>query len=74
MSIISNSVYSPEIINVGGEFMVIFLIITLIISLLLVDTKYWNRCIFDLSSNPLLLTFIAIVIFKIMIIIYKYKN
>lgn len=72
MSIISNSVYSPEIINVGGEFMTVFMIVVLIVSLLLTNTEYWNKYVsnvFDISSNPLLLTFVVIVIFKIMLII-----
>ena len=72
MSIISNSVYSPEIINIGGEFMTVFMIVILVMSLLLTDTEYWNKYIsdmFDIGSNSLLLTFVAIVTFKIMLII-----
>ena len=72
MSIISNSAYSPEIINVGGEFMTVFVIVILVMSLLLTDTEHWNKYIsnmFDIGSNPLLLTFVAIIIFKIMLII-----
>lgn len=72
MSIISNSVYPPEVINVGGEFVTVFLIISIISTLLLIDTKYWNKYIsnmFDASSNFLLLIFIVIVIFKVMITI-----
>ena len=72
MSIISNSIFPPGIINIGGEYMTVFMIVVLIMSLLLVGTKYWNKYIsniFDISSNPLLLTFVAIVIFKIMITI-----
>lgn len=72
MSIISNSVYPPEVINIGGEFMTVFLIIVLIVSLFLIDTKYWNEftsSMFNVSSNTLLLVFMAIVIFKIMLII-----
>jgi hypothetical protein len=70
MSIISNSLYSPEILNVGGEFMTAFLIIVLIMSLFLTDTKYWGEftsSTFNVSFNPLLLVFLAIVIFEIMI-------
>lgn len=72
MSIISNSIYPPEIINIGGGFMTIFLIIVLIISWLLVDSIYRNEYILDIldtCSNPLLLIFIAIVIFKVILII-----
>lgn len=72
MSIISNSVYSPEIINVGGEFMTILLVIIFIISILLTDTKYWNRCIsntFDIFSNSLLLIFVIIVVYKVILIV-----
>lgn len=70
----SNNYYSPETIYTGGELVSIFLIISLIIAFLVADTKYWNRQIADTLgaySNPLLLVFIAIVIFKIVIIIYK---
>lgn len=72
MSIISNSVYPPEIIYIGGGLMTVFLIIALIMSLFLVDTKYWNICvsnIFDISFNTLLLVFATIVIFKTMFIV-----
>ena len=70
--IISNTNYPLDIVNIGGELMTIFLIISLIISLLLTNTKYWNRHvsdIFDMCSNPLLLTFMLIVIFRIILII-----
>jgi len=72
MSIITNAIFSPDIIEIGGRYMTVFLIIVLIASLLTTDTKYWNRYvsnIFDTSSNPLLLIFGAIVIFKIILII-----
>ena len=72
MSIISNSIYPPDITNIGGEYVSIFLIIILSISLLASDTKYWSEYISNIlktCSNPLLLAFIAMVVFKIMSII-----
>lgn len=72
MTIISNVQFSSDIIYDGGKLMTVFLIIVLIISLLLTDTKYWDKYIsnmLDISSNPLLLIFVVIVIFKIMLII-----
>ncbi len=66
MTIITNY-YSPETIYTAGEIVSIFLIVILIITLLISDTKYWNKQIadtFDVFSTPLLLVFIAIIIFK----------
>lgn len=71
--IISNTNYSLDIINIGGEFTTVLLIISLIISVLLAYTKYWNRYnsnIIDMCSHPMLIIFIETVIFKIMLIIY----
>lgn len=68
LSIISNSVFSSDIINIGGNYMVIFLIILLSISFSLSDTKYRNDYIsnvFNTCFGPLLLTFMMIMIFKI---------
>lgn len=72
MSVISNSVYPSDVINIGGEYMAIFLIILLSVSLLVSDTKYWNEYISNIlkiCSNPLLLVFVTIVIFKIILVI-----
>lgn len=55
-------------IDIGGEFMTVFLIVSLVLALLLIDTKYWNKLsstTLGMCSDSLLLTFIAIVIFKI---------
>lgn len=63
---------SSEVMYVIGEFVSIFLIIILSISFLMSDTKYWNEYIsrnVNIYSSPLILTFITIVIHKIMIII-----
>ncbi len=71
---IQNDYYSPETIYIGGELVSIFLIIILIVAFLIADTKYWNRRIADslsIYSNPLLLVFIAILIFKVIITIKK---
>lgn len=70
--IISNANYPLDVINVGGEFVTIFLIISLIVALLLADSKYWNRYnsnIIDSCSYPMLVIFIEIVIFKIVLIL-----
>ncbi len=72
MTIISNGQFPLEIITTGGDYTIIFLIILLIISLLVADTKYWNGYISHMLgtfSKPLLLVFIAIVIFKIILVI-----
>ncbi len=72
MSIISNAVFSPEVINVGGELMTVFLIVTLASLLFLIDTKYWNKHILgiiNISFNSLLLVFLLIIIFKVVLTI-----
>jgi len=72
MTIISNGQFSLEVVTTGGELTNIFLIILLSISLLVADTKYWNGYISHMLSTfykPLLLVFVAIVIFKIILII-----
>lgn len=61
-----------EVIAQGGAFATISLIVSLSIALLLSDSKYWNKWAsssLDACSTPLLLTFAAIVAFKIMLII-----
>jgi len=73
MNIISNRIaLSSEIIYVIGEFMSLFLVIILLISYLISDTKYWNEYVsntINICSKPLLLAFAAIVIHRIMIVI-----
>lgn len=62
------SANSADILNVGGGIMTIFLIIIFIISLLLVNTKYWKKIVLDtldIYRRSLLLVFLTIVIFKI---------
>lgn len=57
----------PEV----GKFVSIFLIIILSISILISETKYWNEYLsnsLDIYSSPLLLTYVIIVIQKIMVI------
>ena len=69
---IENGYYSPENIYIGGELVSIFLIILLIIAFLISETKYWNmqtEYSLETYSNPLLLVFIAIVAYKILVII-----
>lgn len=73
MSIIPNiQAISPDVANVIGELVSIFLIIILSISLLVSDTKCWNKYIsntINICSIPLLLAFVTIVIHKIMVVI-----
>lgn len=64
--------YPTETLFIGGEFTTIFLIISLMISFLLIDTKYWNKYIsnnLDVCSQPLLLIFIMIIIYRTMSIL-----
>lgn len=72
MSIISNTRFSTETIAVGGEVTTVLLIIFIVTSLLLLDSKYWNRYIsytYSMCSDSLLLTFTAILIAKIIFVI-----
>lgn len=71
MSIIATENRTLEIVNMGGVFITIFLIISIIVVLLCMNTKYWNKMVLDtidICHNSLLLTFIAIVIFKIVFV------
>jgi hypothetical protein len=61
---------SSEVTYLIGEFLYMFLIIILLISLLVSDTKYWNEYIsksINIYSSSLLLTFVTIVIHEIII-------
>lgn len=72
MSIISNMQFSPQVIENGGMYVSIFLLVALSISFLISDTKYYNEWIRDilvLCTNPLLLILVMIVIYKIIMII-----
>lgn len=64
--------YPIEIILQGGAFATVSLIISLSIALLLSDSKYWNRwaeSTLDVCANPILVTFAAIVAYKVMLIL-----
>jgi hypothetical protein len=61
--------FPAEIISQSGELATISLIISLSIVLLISDSRYWNKwasSTLDICSNPLLVTFAAIMVFKIM--------
>jgi len=61
-----------QIITQGGAIATVSLIVSLSIALLISDSKYWNtwaQSSLDTSSTPLLLTFTAIVVFKILLIL-----
>lgn len=63
---------SSDITGAIGKLVSIFLIIILSISLLVSDTKYWNKYMsntVNIYSIPLLLTFVTVVIHKIMTVI-----
>ena len=66
MSIISNPIYPPDILNIGKEFMTAFLIIVLTIGLIVSDTKCWNR----LTSNFTEMCSTTLFVISIEIIIY----
>ena len=55
-----------------GELVVILLIFSIFISLLLLDSEYWNTwasSTLDMIVYPLLFTFLAIIVYKISIIL-----
>lgn len=61
-----------DIIAQGGALATVSLIISLSIALLISDSKYWNRwaeSTLDACANPVLVTFAAIVAYKIMLIL-----
>lgn len=61
---------SSDIIYISGELTTICLIISIIITLLLPETRYWNKYnsdILDMVSNSLLSVFITIAISRIII-------
>lgn len=64
--------FSPEEIAAGAGFVSIFLAISLSILLLTLDTKYWNKYVsntFGMCVNSILLTFVVIVIYKVVTIL-----
>ena len=64
--------FPVEIITQGGAIATVSLIFSLSIALLISDSKYWGKwasSTLDTCSGPLLLTFAAIVIFKIILIL-----
>ena len=57
-----------EVIDIGGKFTTVSLIVSMVITLLLSETKYWNKYIsdtLDMNSHTLLSVFIIMVISKI---------
>lgn len=61
---------SSDIIYISGELATVCLIVSIIITLLLPETKYWNKYnsdILDMVSNSLLSVFITIAISRIII-------
>lgn len=61
-----------EIITQGGAITTVSLIVYLSIALLISDSKYWNawaQSTYNTISTPLIITFAAIVLFKILLIL-----
>jgi hypothetical protein len=74
VAVLSNAQVSVpvEMITQGGAIATVSLIISLSFALLIADSKYWNswaQSTLDISSKSLLLTFAAIILFKIILII-----
>lgn len=70
--IIPSEVYPSNVVNIGGEFVAIFLIVATIVSLLLAYTKHWNTYnsnTIDTCLYPMLVIFIGTVIFKAVLVI-----
>ncbi len=64
--------FPVEVISQGGIFTTISLIVTLSIAFLVSDSKYWTEWISDTlgaCTTPFLITFAAIIAYKIMLII-----
>lgn len=68
----TQTLFPLDVLSQSGAFATISLIVSLSIALLISDSSYWNKLsssTLDACSNPLLITFAAIVVFKIMLII-----
>lgn len=64
--------YPMEIITQGGAIATVSLIISLSIAFFISDSKYWNEwssSTLDTCSKSLLITFAAIVTFKVLLIL-----
>lgn len=65
--IIPSGIYSPNVADVEGEFVAIFLMVAIVVSLLLSYTRHWNTYnsnVVDTCLYPTLVTFVGIVVFK----------
>ncbi len=65
--------FPPDVIAEGGTITTLSLVISLSIALLISDSKYWNKwasSTFDICVSSLFLTFIAIIILKIIILLF----
>ncbi len=69
------TIFNPlplEVINISGKFTTVCLIISMVITLLLSETKYWNKYVsdtLDMNSNSLLFVFMIMTISKIISVI-----
>ena len=75
VTVISNTqtIFPAGITFYGGALATISLIVSIILALLVSDSKYWNKWsagTLDICTYSLLLTFAATVIFKIILLQY----
>jgi len=64
--------FPAGVVSQGGIIAIISLIVCLSIALLISDSKHWSRwssSTLDICSRPLLITFAAIVVFKVIIVL-----
>ena len=69
---ITQNLYAPEVMFWAGALSIVSLIITISIELLISESRYrdsWTSSTLEACSLPLLLTFAAIVVSKIILII-----
>jgi len=69
---ITQNLYAPEVMFWAGALAIVSLIITISIGLLISESRYrdsWTSSTLEACSLPLLLTFAAIVVSKIILII-----
>lgn len=64
--------FPAGVVSQGGIIAIISLIVCLSIALLISDSKYWSTwssSTLDVCSSPLLITFAAIVVFKVIVVL-----
>ncbi len=64
--------FPAGVISQGGIIAIITLIVCLSIALLISDSRHWGRwasSTLDVCTSPLLITFVAIVAFKVIVVL-----